>query len=167
MQEAADRVRAAVEAVRSLPHPFMLTARADNHFYGVQNLADTIARLQAYQEAGADVLFAPGLKTRDEVVAVMSSIDRPLNVLLGFADSTLTLDDMHELGVRRVSVGGSFARTAYSALIRAAQTIQTTGRFEHAKGAIPGPLLNRLFGDGLSLAERQTMLAQRYLNKGE
>src|SRR5579859_2139199 len=104
---AADRVRAAVEAARSLPFPFTLTARAENYLYGRPDLADTIARLQAYQEAGADVLYAPGLKTRAEIEAVVRSVDRPVNVVMGLQGVQLTLAELSDIGVRRVSVGSS------------------------------------------------------------
>lgn len=162
--EAVERVRAAVQAAHALPFPFLLTARADNHFYGIQNLADTIERLQAYQEAGADVLFAPGLRTREDIRAVLSSVDRPVNVLMGFPGVDITLDELRDMGVRRVSVGGTLFRVAYSAMMRAAQSMRQ-GRFDIAGEAIPGPLLNRLFGDTLNLEERRQSLAERFLEK--
>jgi 2-methylisocitrate lyase-like PEP mutase family enzyme len=162
MEEAADRVRAAAAAARSLKHPFVLTARADNYFYGINNLSDTIARLQAYQEAGADVLFAPGLKTREDIAAVLSSVDKPINVLMGMPGCTLTVGDLRKLGVRRVSVGATLARVAYSAMLRAARQVLETGEFTAMHDAIGGAVLNKLFQDERSFHERQTMLAERF-----
>jgi 2-methylisocitrate lyase-like PEP mutase family enzyme len=164
--EAAERVQVAAQAAKAGPHRVMLTARADNYFYGIQNLGDTIERLQAYQEAGADVLFAPGLRTREDIRAVLSSVDRPVNVLMGFPGVDITLDELRDMGVRRVSVGGVLARVAYSAMMRAAQGILQRGSFDCAGGAIAGPLLNRLFGDErLGRAERQQLLAEQFLEK--
>ncbi|MCK6394767.1 oxaloacetate decarboxylase [Zoogloea sp.] len=141
---AAERVRAAVEAARALPFPFTLTARAENHFLGQPDLADTIRRLQAYQEAGADVLFAPGLRTREDIAAVLSAVDRPVNVLMGMEGVTLTVADLAALGVKRISVGGSFARAAYGAFLRAAREVQAHGSFSYANEAISGRDITRL-----------------------
>ena len=102
---ASDRIRAAAEVVRSLPFPFLLTARAENYVIGHPNLRDTIERLQAYQEAGADVLFAPGLKSKQDIVTVIGSVDRPVNVVMGLQGVQLTLAELSEIGVRRVIVG--------------------------------------------------------------
>jgi len=102
---AGERIRAAAEVVRSLPFPFVLTARAENYVIGHPDLRDTIARLQAYQEAGADVLFAPGLKSKQDIVTVIGSVDRPVNVVMGLQGAQLTLAELSEIGVRRVSVG--------------------------------------------------------------
>jgi len=132
---AADRVRAAVEAARSPPFPFTLTARAENYLYGRPDLADTIARLQAYQEAGADVLYAPGLKTRAEIEAVVRSVDRPVNVVMGLQGVQLTLVELSDIGVRRVSVGSSLQRTALGAFLRAAHEMRDQGTFTFAKDA--------------------------------
>jgi len=129
IDEARDRVHAAAEAARALPHDFVLTARAENHIRGVDDLADTIARLQAYQEAGADVLYAPGLKTLDDIAHVVASVDRPVNVLLGGATGQFTVAQMADLGVKRVSIGGAFANAAYSALLRAASEVAGSGSF--------------------------------------
>lgn len=141
---AAERVRAAVEAARALPFPFTLTARAENHFLGQPDLADTIRRLQAYQEAGADVLFAPGLRTREDIAAVLSAVDRPVNVLMGLDGVTLTVTDLAAMGVKRISVGGSFARAAYGAFLRAAREVQEHGSFSYANEAISGRDITRL-----------------------
>ena len=126
---AADRVRAAAELAHSLPFPFTLTARAENYLFGRQDLNDTIKRLQAYQEAGADVLYAPGLSTREDIAAVVSSLDRPLNVLMGLAGVKLSLTELSEIGVKRVSVGSVLSRVALSAFIRAAEEMRDSGTF--------------------------------------
>ncbi len=126
---AADRVRAAAEAARSLPFAFMLTARAENYIVGRPDLADTIKRLQAYQEAGADVLFAPGLKTLEDIKAVVSSVDRPVNVLMGFPGLSITAQQLSEAGVKRISVGGSLARAALGAFLRGARELRDHGTF--------------------------------------
>ncbi|MBT9599006.1 MAG: isocitrate lyase/phosphoenolpyruvate mutase family protein [Vitreoscilla sp.] len=142
---AADRIRAAAEAARHLPFPFMLTARAENFSVGLPDLADTIARLQCYQDAGADVLFAPGITSRQDIATVLRSVDRPLNVLIAVAGMQLTVQDLLELGVRRISVGGSLARAAYGELVRAATELQTQGTLNYAAAALPGARLNETF----------------------
>src|SRR5271169_573566 len=109
---AAERVRAAVAAARALPFPFTLTARAENYLHGRPDIYDTIKRLQAYQEAGADVLYAPGLTTRAEIAALVRSVDRPVNVLMGLPGVHLTLADLSTLRVKRISVGSGLSRAA-------------------------------------------------------
>ena len=104
---AVDRVRAAVEAKRALPFPFTLTARAENYLVGIPDLKDTIRRLQAYQEAGADVLYAPCITTREEITAIVGSVDRPVNFLMGTQPQRFTLAELSDMGVRRVSVGSA------------------------------------------------------------
>jgi 2-methylisocitrate lyase-like PEP mutase family enzyme len=133
---AAERVRAAVAAARGLPFTFTLTARAENYLYGLTNLSDTIERLRAYQEAGADVLYAPGLTAKEDVAAVVSSVDRPVNVLVGFRGMTLTLADLSELGVRRVSVGGGLTRAALSGFLEAAREMRESGTFTWSEHAV-------------------------------
>ena len=145
LEASVDRVRAAVEAARALPFPFTLTARSENHLHGRNDLADTIRRLQAFQDAGADVLYAPGLKTRDEIAAVLREIDRPLNVLMGFADGNLSVAELTELGVKRISVGATLARVAMGAFMRAAEELRTAGTFSFARDAASGAKLNGLF----------------------
>lgn len=140
---AAERVRAAVEVARSLPLPFLVTARAENFFLGRRDLGDTIRRLQAYQEAGADVLFAPGLDSLDDISTVLRSIDRPLNVLMGLPGCSLTVADLRNAGVKRISVGGSLARVAITAMLNAAQEIRDQGSFHQVRGAVSGKELNR------------------------
>ena len=129
IEAAADRIRAAAEAARSLPFRFMLCARAENYLHGRADLADTIARLQAYQEAGADVLFAPGLNTADEVREVCRSIDRPFNVMRGPRKEQLTVDQLGALGVKRISTGGLMHAVAMSSMIAAAKEMLDPGTF--------------------------------------
>lgn len=145
---AAERIRAAAQAARSLGFKFMLTARAENYLYGRPDIKDTIQRLQAYQEAGADVLFAPGIQSKEDVRAIVSSIDRPLNVIMGFQGIQLNVEELRELGVTRVSLGGSLARAAYGALMRAASEVQSAGTFGYAGEAIPAKEINRIFAAG-------------------
>jgi 2-methylisocitrate lyase-like PEP mutase family enzyme len=119
---AVERVRAAVKAARSLPFPFILAARAENLINGRPDLPDTIRRLEAFAEAGADVLYAPGLKTKEEVSAVVKALaPRPVNVLVGTAVLRVPLEELEELGVKRVSLGSALARVAYGALMKAAE----------------------------------------------
>lgn len=130
IEHAAERVRAAVEAVRSAGFPFTVTARAENYFRGKPDLADTIKRLQAYQEAGADVLFAPSLPSREALESVLREVDRPVSVLGGIGGlAQLTLADYEALGVRRVSVGSLLSTVAYGALIHAARELKDAGSF--------------------------------------
>jgi 2-methylisocitrate lyase-like PEP mutase family enzyme len=145
---AADRVRAAAEAAKRLPFKFMLCARAENYLHGRQDLADTIKRLQAYQEAGADVLFAPGLNTSEEIRTVCSSVDRPVNVMGGARKEHLTIAQIGELGVKRVSLGGMMQAIAASAMIHAAREIAESGTFGFAKGMIPGAEIDGLLDKG-------------------
>lgn len=142
---ARERIQHAASAARSLGFKFMLTARAENYFYGIPDLADTIRRLQAYQEAGADVLYAPGIQSKADIKSILGAIDRPLNVLMGLRGEQLTLAELGELGVTRISLGGSLARTAYSAMISAVKDIMATGRFGYASEAITGKELNAIF----------------------
>jgi len=144
-QHAADRIRAAAEAARSLPFPFTLTARAENYLHGRPDLADTIARLQAYQEAGADVLYAPGLATKDDIAAVVRSVDRPINVLVGLGSVPLTLSELSALGVRRVSTGSALCRAALGAFLRAARELREHGTFNYVKDAANSREISAMF----------------------
>jgi len=143
---AKERIRAAAEAAHSLPFPFTLTARAENYLAGKPDLKDTIERLQAYQEAGADVLYAPGLATRDDIGAVVRSVDRPVNFVMGLVGVTLTLEELSALGVKRVSVGGSLARAALGALLRAGREMREHGTFTFAGSAMSSREVNGIFG---------------------
>jgi 2-methylisocitrate lyase-like PEP mutase family enzyme len=142
---AAERVRATVEAARSLPFTFTLTARAENYLHGRPDLKDTIARLQAFQEAGADVLYAPGLSTREEITAVVSSVDRPVNVLMGSRGGKFSLSELSQMGARRISVGSALARTALGIFLRAAREMKEHGTFDFAKDAVSPKEINPMF----------------------
>lgn len=142
---SVERVKAAVAAARSLPFHFMLTARAENLIHGRIDFKDTIRRLEAFAEAGADVLFAPGFKTREEIaIAVKAVAPRPLSVILGLANVNLTVNDMAEIGVKRISIGSSIARAAYDGFYNAAQEIKDQGTFNYANGIISYAEINSL-----------------------
>ncbi len=144
--QAVARVKAAVAAARSLSFPFTLTARSENFLHGRADLDDTIRRLQAFAEAGADVLFAPGIKTREEIEAVIKAVaPKPVNVLMGLVGATFSLTELSALGARRISVGGSLARTALGSLFRAAEEMQSKGTFGFTADAAPHVKLNALF----------------------
>ena len=136
LAHAVERVRAAVEAARSLPHPFVLTARAENLIVGRPDLADTIRRLQAYQEAGADVLFAPGVATSEDIAAVVRSVDRPVNVLIGMPGMTQSFDELQELGVKRISVGSALSSAALGGFMRAAREMREQGTFTFVRDGV-------------------------------
>lgn len=140
--EAVDRVRAAADMAKDLP--FLLTARAENFLWGRADLNDTIARLQAFSAAGADVLYAPGLPDLEAIKLVCQSVDKPVNVVMGLVGSSYSLDELSAAGVRRVSVGGSFARAALGALKRAAEEVLHKGTFTYAGAALPGRELDAL-----------------------
>ena len=142
---AVERVRAAAEAAHSLPFPFTLTARSENYLCGRPDLADTIKRLQAFQEAGADVLYAPGLATRDDIASVVRSVDRPVNVLMSLRGLRLSLAELTDLGVRRVSVGGALSRTALGAFVKAAVEMKEHGTFGFAESALSMKELTDIF----------------------
>jgi 2-methylisocitrate lyase-like PEP mutase family enzyme len=146
LAHAVDRVRAAVAAARALPFPFTLTARAENFVAGRPDLADTIARLQAYQEAGADVLYAPGLTTIDQISTVVRSVDRPVNVLMGMPGVGLDRAILTNAGVRRISTGSGLARSAYGELLRSARETREQGTFGFAERAATTRELTSLLG---------------------
>jgi len=145
LKQAAERVRAAVEAARGLPFTFTFTARAENYLHGRPDLKDTIRRLQAYQEAGADVLYAPGLATLEDIAAVVSSVDRPVNVLMGSRGGRLGVAELEKIGVRRISVGSALARTALGAFFRAAQEMKEHGTFTFGEGAASPKEISAIF----------------------
>lgn len=139
---AVARIRAAVQAAQG--QPFVLTARAENYLHARRDLPDTIRRLQAYAEAGADVLFAPGLPDLDAIRLVCQSVNKPVNVVMGLQGQTFTVDDLAAAGVKRISTGGSLARAALGALAHAAAEIRDIGTFTYAARALPGKLTGRL-----------------------
>jgi len=134
LEHAVDRVTAAVEAALRLPFPFTLTARAENHIRGNPDLDDTIARLRAFEAAGANVLYAPGLRSVEEVRTVCEALARPVNVL---ARPTLTMAELAEAGAQRVSVGGALTWTAVQAFASAAEAIRDRGDFSGLGSAPP------------------------------
>lgn len=144
-QLSVDRIRAAAETAQELP--FLLTARAENFLWGNPDLKDTIKRLQAYSDAGADVLYAPGLPDLTAIREVCQSVDKPVNVVMGLGSATYSLEDLSHAGVARVSVGGSLARTAFGAILRAAREIRENGTFHYSADAIPDSTISQLMKD--------------------
>ncbi|ADU34358.1 isocitrate lyase/PEP mutase family protein [Variovorax paradoxus] len=143
---AVERLRAARRAIDAAGGDTLLVGRAENFFAGRPDLDDTIARLKAYAEAGADCLYAPGIKTREQIAAVVAAVaPKPVNLLVGGV-SDLTMKDIAELGVRRVSVGGGLARAAWGGFDRAARALAEHGRFDGFEGAAAGADLNGFFG---------------------
>lgn len=146
MQHAVERVRAAVEAARALPFPFTLTARAENYLHGRPDLRDTIQRLQAFQDAGADVLYAPGLLSKDDIATLIRSVDRPVNVVMGLRGAQLSVAELSAIGVRRISVGSALYRTALGAFLGAAREMREQGTFTFAQNAVSPREVNSIFG---------------------
>ncbi len=145
---AKDRVAAAVEAARSLPFSFTLTARAENHFTGDGDLADSIKRLQAYQDAGADVLYAPGLRSRADIQSVLASVDRPINILRGPKEEVVPVAELADMGVRRISLGGSLAIVAMDAVVKAGRELLGPGTFDYMQGLEPASeIVQLMVGD--------------------
>lgn len=143
---AVERVRAAVAAARAQSFPFTLTARAENLLHGRKDMADTIKRLRAFEAAGADVLYAPGLATIEEVRAVVSAVGKPVNVLLIGAAKDFTQETLAAAGVKRISVGGGLSRIAYGAVLTAAQEMKDKGTFSFTFGGVSNKELNTIFG---------------------
>lgn len=142
---AVERVRAAAEVAHALPFPFTLTARAENYLVGRADLGDTIKRLQAYQMAGADVLYAPGLAGKDEIAAVVHAVDRPVNVVMGLQGVRLSLSQLSTMGVKRVSAGSALSRAALGAFLRAAREMRLNGTFAFAEEAVSYREINAMF----------------------
>ena len=142
---AVERVHAAVEVARSLPFPFMLTARAENLLYGRKDLDDTIKRLQAFEAAGADVLYSPGLYDAATIKTVCGSLKKPFNHVMGFADPTLTIDQLSAAGVKRISVGGAMARVALAAFLRCAHEMKDKGGFTYVRDMAPVKEVREMF----------------------
>jgi len=149
-QHAVERVAAAAEAARALPFPFVFVARAENFLHGRKDLDDTIRRLQAYDAAGADALYAPGLTTEDEIRTVVSCVSKPVNLLLGLSGGAVkfSVAEVAAMGVRRISLGSALSRAALGAFVRAAREIHERGTFSFAEEALP-------FADAQSLMVRK------------
>jgi 2-methylisocitrate lyase-like PEP mutase family enzyme len=126
---AVERVRAAAKVAHALPVPFLLTARAENLIRGRNDMGDTIRRLRAFESAGADVLYAPGLRTLDDVRTVVRAVGLPVNVVSGYLDPDITLAQLSEAGARRISVGGALSRLALATFVNAARSMRDHGSF--------------------------------------
>lgn len=145
MAESVQRMRAARAAIDAAGGDTLLIGRAENFVVGCPDLDDAILRLRAYADAGADCLYAPGIRTREQIRAVVAAVaPKPVNVLMGWA-SDLTVQDLADLGVRRISVGGALARAAWAGFMQAARTIAVQGRFDGFAGALPSTELDALF----------------------
>jgi 2-methylisocitrate lyase-like PEP mutase family enzyme len=144
-QLAVDRVAAAAEAARDCG--IVLTARAENFLHGRPDLADTIRRLRAFADAGADVLYAPGLPGLDAIREVCSSVGKPVNVVMGLKGATFSAEDLAAAGVKRISVGGSLARAALGAFVRAAREIGEKGTFRYSENALAHSEARRFMGE--------------------
>jgi len=142
---AVERVQAAVEVARALPVPFLLTARAENLIHGRLDLDDTIKRLQAFEEVGADVLYAPGLRDLTTIRTVVSAVKRPVNVVMSHIDPAITAAELAAAGVKRISVGGSLSRLALAAFLRGAREMKDTGGFTWARDTVTGKELKGIF----------------------
>ena len=143
-QHAVERVAAAVEAARAFSFPFVLVGRAENFVQGRPDLDDTIRRLQAFEAAGADALFAPGLTTPEDIRTVCASVRKPVNAVMGLKSASFSVAELAALGVRRISVGSALSRAALGAFMRAACEMKQHGTFAFAKDAIPYTELNDL-----------------------
>lgn len=144
---AVERMHAAVQAARALPFPFVLVGRAENFLHGRPDLDDTIRRLQAFEAAGADALFAPGLTRPDDIRTVCASVGKPVNVIMGLKGASLSVADLAALGVRRISVGSALSRAALGAFVRAAREIHERGTFTFADDALPYPEANAFMAE--------------------
>ena len=145
---AVERVQAAVETGRSLPVPFVLTARAENLLHGRLDLDDTIRRLQAFEKAGADVLYAPGLRDIPTIRTVVRAVGKPLNVVMSAADPAITQAQLAEAGVKRISVGGALSRLALAAFLKGAREMKDAGGFTWVRDTVPTKDLKAVFRAG-------------------
>ncbi len=145
-QLSVERIAAAAEAAHACQ--FLLTARAENFLHGRSDLDDTIRRLQAFAEAGADVLYAPGLPSLETIRTVCAAVSKPVNVLMGLKDATYSVEELAVAGVKRISVGGSFARAALGAFVRAAREVKEKGTFSFATDTIPHAEVNTYMVNG-------------------
>jgi 2-methylisocitrate lyase-like PEP mutase family enzyme len=143
---AVERVVAGVEMARSLPVPFTFVARAENLIRGRPDFDDTIKRLQAFEKAGADVLYAPGLRDLETMRTVVQAMGKPLNVVMSAADPALTAAEMEAVGVKRLSVGGALSRLALAAFMKGAREMKEQGGFTWVRDAMPNTDLKAVFG---------------------
>jgi 2-methylisocitrate lyase-like PEP mutase family enzyme len=143
-QHAVERLAAAAEAAGALPFPFVLVGRAENFLHGRPDLDDTIRRLQAFEAAGADALFAPGLTKAEDIRTVCAAVTKPVNAVMGLKSASFSVAELAALGVRRISVGSALSRAALGALVRAAREIREHGTFGFAEEAIPYAAVNDL-----------------------
>jgi 2-methylisocitrate lyase-like PEP mutase family enzyme len=143
---AVARVRAAAEVAHALPAPFLLTARAENLLHGSHDLAEAIRRLQAYEAAGADVLYAPGLRNLDEVRQVVGAVKRPFNVVTGWLDPDIAATQLAEAGAKRISVGGALSRLALARFVEAGRAMKDTGSFAWMRDMMPIAETRRMLG---------------------
>lgn len=143
---AVERIAAAVEAARALKHPFVLVARAENFLHGRPDLDDTIRRLQAFEAAGADALYAPGLTKAEDIRLVCASVKKPVNVVMGLRSGGFSVAELAAMGVRRISVGSSLSRAALTSFVSAAREMKEHGTFTFAEQAIPYADLNAMMG---------------------
>ena len=143
---AVARVRAAAAVTHALPVPFLLTARAENLLHGSHDLAEAIRRLQAYEAAGADVLYAPGLRNLDEVRRVVSAVKRPFNVVTGWLDPDITAAQLAEAGAKRISVGGALSRLALARFVEAGRAMKDMGSFAWMQDMMPIAETRRMLG---------------------
>jgi 2-methylisocitrate lyase-like PEP mutase family enzyme len=144
-EHAVERVQAAVEVARALPVPFMLTARAENLLHGRLDLDDTIRRLQAFEKAGADVLYAPGVRDLATIQTVVSAVGKPVNVVMSAADPDLTVAQLAGVGVKRISVGGALSRLALAAFMKGAREMAERGGFTWMRDTVPSKELKDVF----------------------
>ena len=142
---AVERVAAAAETAHALPFPFTLTARAENFLHGRRDLDDTVRRLQAFASAGADVLYAPGLRDLETIRQVVAAVGKPLNVVMSAADPDLTAQHLASVGVKRISVGGALSRLAFAAVRDAAVAMREGGRFQWVRDTMPTKDLKAIF----------------------
>jgi 2-methylisocitrate lyase-like PEP mutase family enzyme len=142
---AVERVRAAAAVARSLPTPFMLTARAENFLHGRRDLDDTIRRLRAFEAAGAEVLYAPGLRDLASIRTVTAAVGKPVNVVMSAADPSITVAQLAEAGVKRISVGGALSRLALAAFLKGAREMKEQGSFTYMRDTVPSAELRQTF----------------------
>jgi 2-methylisocitrate lyase-like PEP mutase family enzyme len=142
---AVERVAAAARVARALPFPFTLTARAENYLHGRPDLDDTIHRLQAFAAVGADVLFAPGLRDLETIRRVVAAVQKPVNVVTSATDPEISAQQLADVGVKRISVGGALSRLAFAAVRDAAVAMRDAGTFRWTRDTFPGKDLNAIF----------------------